>query len=132
MCVSWLSSLSWTKDSEQQSLLDVLLQPRMALWDLWHNSDKKCIHNPTLEPRKLVTGDVRKGCKLVLAVSFVTAPLPCTLESLSNFKTTAIEILVHIPVSNPPFHNRSVPSWEEQSVWMRDHTVVALVHLKPL
>ena len=80
---------------------------------------KNAIHNPTFEPRKLVTGDVRKGCKLVLAVSFVTAPLPCTLESLS--KTTAIEILV----SNPPFHNRSVPSWEEQSVWMGDHTVVA-------
>ena len=81
---------------------------------------KKCIHNPTFEPRKLVTGDVRKGCKLVLAVSFVTAPLPCKLESLS--KTSQFQ--------NPPFHNRSVPSWEEQSVWMRDHTVVALVHLK--
>jgi len=41
-----------------------------------HNSGKNCIHNPTFEPRKLVTGDVRKGCKLVLAVSFVTSPLP--------------------------------------------------------
>ena len=85
---------------------------------------KNCIHNPTFEPRKLVMGDVRKGRKLVLAVSFRSSPLPCTFEILS--KNTAIEIciriLVHIPLSNPQFHNRSVPSWEEQSVWMRDHT----------